>query len=138
MQRAQSPQGAKAQEGAIKVRSEHAPSVFIDLMFLKRKLRSGAFSTPGECEAPQPGAALRVRKPPIGPLRRRNRAREIGAPMRVAFLRFGIFLFALSLPLAGCLEQVGRPPYNHGPTAKPTCNRYAPGGDLSYSCPKKP
>jgi hypothetical protein len=61
-----------------------------------------------------------------------------GALMWLSFLRFGVVLVVLSLPLAGCLETVGRTPYNRAPTAKPTCNHFTPDGDIvGYSCPNK-
>jgi hypothetical protein len=58
--------------------------------------------------------------------------------MRLSLLRYSVVLVALCLPLAGCLETVGHPPYNHAPTAKPSCNRFTPNGDIvGYSCPNK-
>jgi hypothetical protein len=59
--------------------------------------------------------------------------------MRLSLLKYCVVLVALSSPLAGCLETVGHPNYNHAPTAKPTCDRFTPNGDLvGYSCPNRP
>jgi hypothetical protein len=36
--------------------------------------------------------------------------------MHLNFIRRGMLIIALAWPLGGCLETVGHPPYNHGPT----------------------
>jgi hypothetical protein len=49
-----------------------------------------------------------------------------------------IVLIALAAPLGGCLETVGHPPYNHGPT-HPIVNTCKPPGQsagevVNYGC----
>ena len=54
-------------------------------------------------------------------------------------LRYGVFLVAISLPLAGCMETLGNPIYNYGPTSRQTCGGYTPTGAdfVGYSCPRR-
>jgi hypothetical protein len=55
-------------------------------------------------------------------------------------LRYGGFIIAVSLLLGGCLETVGRPAYNHAPTASQAslCGLRTPdGGIVGYGCAAK-
>lgn len=41
--------------------------------------------------------------------------------MSLKCLRRNVLFIIVALPLAGCLETVGRPSYNPGPTTTQTC-----------------
>lgn len=60
--------------------------------------------------------------------------------MPYGFLRLGAVIIALSLPLGGCLETVGRPPYNFAPTSSQVslCGLGTPDGNVvGYGCRAK-
>jgi hypothetical protein len=58
--------------------------------------------------------------------------------MRFDLIRRGALVFLLACPLGGCLETVGRPPYNYGPTppVENSCRslNHSAGEVVGYGC----
>lgn len=61
--------------------------------------------------------------------------------MRFSFVAYCVVICALTVPLAGCLETVGHPAYNHGPSVHmPTCRppSQSAGEVINYGCMPEP